>query len=363
MAYEKQTWINKQTPLDAEHMNHIEEGIAAAHEALANLPEAPETPDVPADVTVDATLTQPGAAADAAVVGEKIGELSEEMLPTTDQPHMQLVTDASGTAKWEDKPFSSTPVNFEWDGDESNPIYDQASASALISDSITTLGQLDGLNFVLSQVLPPVSTYDLPSEDEDAPRKFDSEVGIVDTSNAQYDAGMYMIRLEASCDELSELFFTDLMLVVEPITIPNGMVIKPGLYVYKEPGYEQTFVSKLYGESVKTIDPKYLPAGVGSSGGVIAITGDLRPDATSKFSCNVPFEKMTDAILAGFPVVYVHITYNGDVQSGFHNARVGKNHGENVFRIQVFELGADMTTYSLVYSAEGLAEKVIEEEG
>ena len=28
MAYEKQTWVDNETPLDAEHMNHIEEGIS-----------------------------------------------------------------------------------------------------------------------------------------------------------------------------------------------------------------------------------------------------------------------------------------------------------------------------------------------
>lgn len=31
MAYEKQTWIDNETPLDAEHMNHIEEGISALY--------------------------------------------------------------------------------------------------------------------------------------------------------------------------------------------------------------------------------------------------------------------------------------------------------------------------------------------
>ena len=77
MAYEKQTWVNGQTPLDAEHMTHIEDGIAAAHEALANLPETPEMPEIPAGVTVDATLTQAGAAADAAAVGERLGKIYE----------------------------------------------------------------------------------------------------------------------------------------------------------------------------------------------------------------------------------------------------------------------------------------------
>ena len=30
MAYEKQTWVNGVTPLDAEHLNHMEQGISEA---------------------------------------------------------------------------------------------------------------------------------------------------------------------------------------------------------------------------------------------------------------------------------------------------------------------------------------------
>lgn len=30
MAYEKQTWVDGVTPLDAEHLNHMEEGISQA---------------------------------------------------------------------------------------------------------------------------------------------------------------------------------------------------------------------------------------------------------------------------------------------------------------------------------------------
>ena len=109
MAYEKQTWIDRQTPLDAEHMNHIEEGVSAAHEALANLPEPPEVP------AVDATLTQPGAAADAAVVGGKFDELSEEIaqqptskprvyidgeIPTTKDDVLAEMTYENGPERW-----------------------------------------------------------------------------------------------------------------------------------------------------------------------------------------------------------------------------------------------------------------------
>ena len=37
MAYEKQTWVDNETPIDAAHLNHMEDGIAKAHEK--GLPE------------------------------------------------------------------------------------------------------------------------------------------------------------------------------------------------------------------------------------------------------------------------------------------------------------------------------------
>lgn len=37
MAYTKQQWIDNQTPLDATHMNHIEDGIEQISNDLANV--------------------------------------------------------------------------------------------------------------------------------------------------------------------------------------------------------------------------------------------------------------------------------------------------------------------------------------
>ena len=36
MAYKKQTWVDFVTPLDAEHMNHIEDGIGSLSEEMVN---------------------------------------------------------------------------------------------------------------------------------------------------------------------------------------------------------------------------------------------------------------------------------------------------------------------------------------
>lgn len=39
MLYEKQTWVDNETPVDAEHLNHIEEGVAALSEGKVSLDE------------------------------------------------------------------------------------------------------------------------------------------------------------------------------------------------------------------------------------------------------------------------------------------------------------------------------------
>jgi len=72
MAYEKQSFVAGQT-LTAAQMNHIEEGIAAAHEAIENLPESS------GGVVIDATLSKSGAAADAKIVGDIVTVLTDKI--------------------------------------------------------------------------------------------------------------------------------------------------------------------------------------------------------------------------------------------------------------------------------------------
>ena len=73
MAYEKQSFVAGQT-LTAAQMNHIEEGIAAAHDAIENLPESS------GGVVIDATLSKSGAAADAKIVGDIVTVLVEDKI-------------------------------------------------------------------------------------------------------------------------------------------------------------------------------------------------------------------------------------------------------------------------------------------
>ena len=37
MAYTKKTWVSGETPLSAENMNHIEQGVADAHNDISSL--------------------------------------------------------------------------------------------------------------------------------------------------------------------------------------------------------------------------------------------------------------------------------------------------------------------------------------
>ena len=165
----------------------------------------------------------------------------------------------------EGKTHYSDSINFEWDGDMSNPNY--FNGAMLISSSITRVEQLDGLSVVLSKWMEYVSTYDLdptPTPDEggtDNYRKFDSEPVVIDTSDAGDSGdGSWSIRVEASIPELQIRVYTVLIILSKEYTLPNGSTMKPGLYCEGEIEEGETFVSKLYGEYVvKTLDPKYLP--------------------------------------------------------------------------------------------------------
>lgn len=72
MSYEKQIWIDGVSPLNAQRMNHMEEGIETAHNQST--------------VSVDTTLSVEGAAADAKAVGDAVGvivsAIDENDLPT-----------------------------------------------------------------------------------------------------------------------------------------------------------------------------------------------------------------------------------------------------------------------------------------
>ena len=47
MSYEKQTWVNGVTPLDAEHLNHMEQGISQLSEEKVSLPKANDGSIIP----------------------------------------------------------------------------------------------------------------------------------------------------------------------------------------------------------------------------------------------------------------------------------------------------------------------------
>lgn len=43
MSYVKQTWVDRETPVDAEHLNHMEDGISENAEAIKKIKESSVT--------------------------------------------------------------------------------------------------------------------------------------------------------------------------------------------------------------------------------------------------------------------------------------------------------------------------------
>lgn len=86
--YIKQTWVDGETPVDAEHLNHLEEGVAAAHKAIAELPEIPEIPDAPVQ-------SVNGKTGDVALTASDVGALpaDAEIIDTTARAGVAALTE------------------------------------------------------------------------------------------------------------------------------------------------------------------------------------------------------------------------------------------------------------------------------
>lgn len=79
MAYEKQTWIDGKSPLNAERLNHIEEGLANLVASVNGVaPDENGNVEITVsgsgvnNIELDTTLTVAGAAADAKAVGDAL---------------------------------------------------------------------------------------------------------------------------------------------------------------------------------------------------------------------------------------------------------------------------------------------------
>ena len=97
--YNKQTWQDGVSPVNAERMNHMEDGIAGAVRTINGAtPDANGNVEVSGNgsggtVDVDATLTQSGMAADAKAVGDAIGQLSEAIDDFAHRNEVEVTTE------------------------------------------------------------------------------------------------------------------------------------------------------------------------------------------------------------------------------------------------------------------------------
>ena len=282
------------------------------------------------------------------IPGKKIGG----GLPEGGAPYQQLVTDGQGNAKWEDKPFGSTEVNFKWDGDESNPNYDANAKAFFVTDTITKPEQLNGLNFVLSEVELPVSTFDLVEDEEDAnaPKKYDSEVGVINGYAAnQVLPGVWSLVLNAYIPA-TQLTAVGYIIIAETEMVSDGgITVKPGLYFSKNPGGGQAFVSAIYGESVTRIEDKYMP--------VVAMPIIFKDDGDN-LTCNVDYYTFGNKLISGAPMVYIMMSDSGITYESRISAEFGGNYG-NRFVIRVETEENDQGYFNLSYSPDALERELL----
>lgn len=74
MAYEKQTWVDNQTPVDAEHLNHIEDGVAALSEEIEALKNNADQDTMDATKSGEIVSVTPVSGTSAKVVSKITGQ-------------------------------------------------------------------------------------------------------------------------------------------------------------------------------------------------------------------------------------------------------------------------------------------------
>lgn len=178
-------------------------------------------------------------------------DLLPEIVPAVDQPHMQLVTDANGEKKWEDRLAYSIGNAFAvWNGDRTgltrvlqtnmgvNGLWGPFDYDGGIDDLIgATVEMSNGKTYVITEDCVNADrtglllhSYDSASEPELA---FTTADNVSVPRNKEYESG-------------------------STYTIKTA-----GLWLYSNSTWFVTSVKK---ETIKPIDPKYLPDGVSGGG-------------------------------------------------------------------------------------------------
>ena len=226
---------------------------------------------IPAEYITGTELTE---ADNGKVLGVENGQVAlvEQSggLPEGSEPHKQLVTNAEGKAVWEDRlAWNNIIVDFAWDGNTSNPIYNPATTMFLISDSIIAPEQIDG------------ATCTLADDDHDGY----SEQTVLYASAFEQEEGMpvYTVDVKAVIVKYNLQLSTGLLIVAEDFDF-NGVTFKAGLYgVFSNSG---AYVSTLHKDEHHSISAEYLSQ-------VLITMGD------TGFVCNQSYEDAIKFLKAG----------------------------------------------------------------
>lgn len=222
MAYIKQTWVDNVTPINAEHMNHIEEGVEQAAKAAEEA---------------------------AAAIPENVSELNNDIgyLKKSDVSELAISGD------WEDmqnKPFGETPTGGDtitWDGN---------------TEGLAASKELDGGTYYkVCDDIPDVTADTFAYSAKTTFQFGDGSVGSGNTSGDSTD----VMEGPTGC----YYTYTGYYIVTEQGV--GDVFPEKGVYLKKRVSEEYTFFvceltfSGFTGfPGIKTIDLKYLPDDIGS---------------------------------------------------------------------------------------------------
>lgn len=185
---------------------------------------------------------------DKTIIDQSIAQLSEEIAQVNGDgtPHQQLVTDGSGVAKWEDKPFG------------------EKMEEVVVVEKMTFTPETGGVRFShpfyeinvgqIYGVILDGERYDVEAQNTGTP--------VISVSNEVF-------RLQVGYGEAA-------------LNIRATQIADSGFV-----GVEHTIEILTTEESVKTIDPKYLPTG----GFLVTFAYDTQ---TNGFTCDKSYDEVYD---------------------------------------------------------------------
>lgn len=243
------------------------------------------------------------------IPGKKIGGL-----PEGGAPYQQLVTDGEGVAKWEDRTHYEAhetvnePLNITWDGDTTGKVVALGEFYKL-SDLVLTDEQIASVTITYSETGNSISA-------SEAYQKITNEISLVGT-----EGGVVFVNADNAM---------------------AGEYIFPEAGIYFAKGGTGVYIASLTTTEpveqlktvIKTLDPKYLPAGTGIKTAIIkssdydnALAGvqtaldDAVPEIT--YSCiNMTFAEAWETLMKGDALNVKFLVLNDGLSPVIQNIEV-----------------------------------------